>query len=55
VLPPLQRALDEQGFDPPLDLLSRFAAAFFALEAAVLPAAPVADVTMRINRQTGRR
>lgn len=40
---------------PPLDLLSRFAAAFFALEVAVLPAAPVTGVTMRINRHAGQR
>jgi len=43
------------GQEPPLDLLGRFAAAFFALEVAVLPVAPVADVTMRISRHTGRR
>jgi archaemetzincin len=40
---------------PPLDLLSRFAAAFFALEVAVLPAVPVTGVTMRINGYTGQR
>ncbi len=45
----------DTGQQPPLDLLSRFAAAFFALEVAVLPAAPVTSVTMRINRHTGQR
>jgi len=45
----------DTGQGPPLDLLSRFAAAFFALEVAVLPAAPVTGVTMRINRHTGQR
>jgi len=43
------------GQEPPLDLMGRFAAVFFALEVAVLPAEPVADVTMRINRHTGQR
>ncbi len=43
------------GHGPPLELLSRFAAAFFALEAEVLPAAPVTGVTSRINRYTGAR
>ncbi len=43
------------GQEPPLDLLGRFAAAFFTLEVAVLPVAPVAGVTMRINRHTGQR
>jgi archaemetzincin len=41
--------------DPPLDLLSRFAAAFFALQVAVLPAVPVTGVTTRINSYTGQR
>jgi archaemetzincin len=41
--------------EPPLDLLSRFAAAFFALEVAVLPAVPVTGVTTRINSHTGQR
>ena len=40
---------------PPLDLLSRFAAAFFALEVAVLPAVPVTGVTTRIHSFTGQR
>jgi len=43
------------GQEPPLDLLARFAAAFFALQVAVLPIAAVAGVTMRINRHTGQR
>jgi archaemetzincin len=43
------------GQDPQLDLLSRFAAAFFALEVKVLPAVPVTGVTMRINSHTGQR
>lgn len=43
------------GQDPPLDLLSRFVAAFFALEVAVLPAVEVTGVTMRINSHTGQR
>lgn len=41
--------------DPPLDLLSRFAAAFFALKVAVLPAVPVTGITTRINSHTGQR
>jgi archaemetzincin len=43
------------GQDPPLGLLSRFAAAFFALEVATLPAVPVIGVTTRINSHTGQR
>jgi len=44
----------DTGQEPPVDLLSRFAAAFFALEAVVLPTAPVTGVTIRINSQTGQ-
>jgi len=40
---------------PRLHLLSRFAASFFALEVAVLPAVPVTGVTTRINSYTGQR
>lgn len=43
------------GTEPPLDLLSRFAAAFFALEAVMLPVAPLTGVTTRINSYTGAR
>ncbi len=43
------------GQGPPLDLLSRFAAAFFALEVAALPAVPVTGVTARISSHTGQR
>jgi archaemetzincin len=43
------------GNEPPLDLLSRFAAAFFALQAVVLPVVPVTSVTTRINSYTGAR
>ncbi len=42
-----------RGNEPSLDLLSRFAAAFFALKAVVLPAVPVTGVTTRINNYTG--
>jgi archaemetzincin len=45
----------DAGQDLPLDLLSRFAAAFFALEVAVLPAVPVTGLMMRINSRTGQR
>lgn len=43
------------GNEPPLDLLSSFAAAFFALEVVMLPAVPVTGVTTRINSYTGDR
>jgi hypothetical protein len=43
------------GNEPPLDLLSRFAAAFFALKAVILPQVPVTGVTARINSYTGDR
>lgn len=43
------------GLEPPLDLLSRFAAAFFSLEVVTLPAIAVTGVTARINRYAGER
>lgn len=43
------------GNEPPLDLLSRFAAAFFALEVVMLPVVPVTGITARINSYTGDR
>ena len=43
------------GQEPPLDLLSRFAAAFFTLKVVTLPAMPVTGVTTRINSHTGER
>lgn len=45
----------QSGRQPSLALLSRFAAAFFALQVTVLPPAPVAGVTSRINSYTGVR
>ncbi len=62
VLDPARRTLYLQPFgrfdtgrEPPLDLLSRFAAAFFTLPLAVLPVAPASGVTSRVNRYTGAR
>jgi archaemetzincin len=41
------------GREPSLDLLSRFAAAFFAVEVTVLPVMPTTGVTTRISDYTG--
>lgn len=43
------------GHEPSLGLLSRFAAAFFATEVAVLPVKPVTGVTTRVSSYSGSR